>query len=68
MLLHIIAGGVPQIEGQELPQSFQTWPPQSAPMVHDGAVGGAGAGAWVAQHGGSGAKQEAPAGQQPSHG
>jgi hypothetical protein len=33
-MLHIIGGGVPHISGHEVPQSFQTWPPQSIPIAH----------------------------------
>ena len=38
IMLHIIGAGVPQTAGQELPQSFQTWPPQSAPMAQGAAA------------------------------
>jgi len=59
-MLQIIAAGSPHIAGQEVPQSFQTWPPQSSPWTQL-------AGARRAQHAGSGAKQAAPSGQQPVH-
>ena len=52
------ATGSPQIFGQGVPQSVRSWPPQSSPCAQTPPTR-------LAQHGGSGAKQRAFAGQQP---
>ena len=47
ILLHIIGPGVPQMDGQDEAQVFQTCPPQSVPCVQ---VGAAGSGAAPPEH------------------
>ena len=47
IMLHIIGPGVPQMDGQDEAQVFQTCPPQSVPCVQ---VGAAGSGAAPPEH------------------